>query len=40
MDLARAEKDNRMKLHIVNQLSNMAKYSKEAQDYLQEILSK
>jgi tetratricopeptide (TPR) repeat protein len=40
VDLARAEKDTRMKLYIVNRLSNMAKYSKEAQDYLQEILSK
>jgi HEAT repeat protein len=40
VDLARAEKDTKMKLYIVNRLSNMARYSKEAQDYLQEILSK
>jgi tetratricopeptide (TPR) repeat protein len=40
VDLARAEKDIKLKLRIVEQLSNMAKYSKEAQDYLQEILSK
>jgi TolA-binding protein len=40
VDLARAEKDTAMKLYIVNRLSRMAQYSKEAQDYLQEILSK
>jgi hypothetical protein len=40
VDLARAEKDPKMKLYIVNHLSHMAQYSKEAQDYLQEILSK
>jgi len=40
VDLARAEKDTKMKLYIVNRLSNLAKYSKEAQDYLQEILNK
>jgi tetratricopeptide (TPR) repeat protein len=40
VDLARAEKDTTMKLYIVNHLSHLAKYSKEAQDYLQEILSK
>lgn len=38
VDLARAEKDIKMKLRIVELLSGMAKYSKEAQDYLQEIL--
>jgi HEAT repeat protein len=38
VDLARAEKDTKMKLRIVEQLSGMARYSKEAQDYLQEIL--
>ncbi len=34
--IARAEKDSRMKLRIVERLSNM--HSKEAQDYLAEIL--
>jgi HEAT repeat protein len=38
VDIARAEKDMKMKLRIVERLSNMK--SKEASDYLQEILSK
>lgn len=38
VDVARAEKDTRMKLRIVERLSNMK--SKEAQDYLEEILKK
>jgi len=40
VDIARAEKDTQLKLQIVEQLSRMTKYSKEANDYLQEILSK
>ena len=38
VDIARAEKDTKMKLRIVERLSNMK--SKEAQDYLEEILKK
>ena len=38
VDIARGEKDHKMKLRIVERLSNMK--DKEAQDYLQEILSK
>lgn len=38
IDLARAEKDPKLKLRIVDRLSNM--HSKEASDYLLEILSK
>ncbi|HLK65912.1 MAG TPA: HEAT repeat domain-containing protein [Bryobacteraceae bacterium] len=38
VDLARAEKDPKLKLQIVDRLSNM--HSKEASDYLMEILSK
>ena len=38
VDIARGEKDMKMKLRIVERLSNMR--SKEAADYLQEILSK
>jgi tetratricopeptide (TPR) repeat protein len=38
IEIARAEKDTKAKLHIVEMLSNMK--SKEAQDYLMEILSK
>ena len=38
VDVARGEKDTRMKLRIVERLSNMK--SKEAQDYLEEILKK
>jgi hypothetical protein len=38
VELARAEKDSKMKLRIVDRLSNM--HSKEASDYLMEILSK
>jgi HEAT repeat protein len=38
VEIARAEKDTRLKLRIVQRLSNMK--AKEAQDYLQEILSK
>jgi hypothetical protein len=38
IDLARAEKDPKLKLRIVDRLSNM--HSKEASDYLMEILSK
>jgi hypothetical protein len=38
VDIARAEKDQKMKLRIVERLANMK--DKEAQDYLQEILSK
>jgi HEAT repeat protein len=40
VEIARNEKDVKVKLRIVEQLSGMAKYSKEAQDYLQEILNK
>jgi hypothetical protein len=40
VDIARAEKDTRMKLRIVERLSNMANKSKEAQDYLEELLKK
>jgi HEAT repeat protein len=40
VELARAEKDIRVKVSIVDRLSSMAKYSKDAQDYLQEILNK
>ena len=40
VDMARSEKDIQMKLRIVEQLSNMAKYSPEARDYLQEVLNK
>jgi hypothetical protein len=38
--IARAEKDQQMKLRIVERLSNMASKSKEASDYLLEILGK
>jgi len=38
VDLARSEKDPKMKLRIVDRLSNMK--SKEASDYLMELLSK
>ena len=38
VDIARAEKDQKMKLRIVERLSNMK--SKEAQDYLEEMLNK
>lgn len=38
IELARAEKDPKLKLKIVDRLSNM--HSKEASDYLMEILSK
>jgi hypothetical protein len=38
VDLARNEKDSKMKLRIVDRLSNM--HSKEASDYLMELLSK
>jgi hypothetical protein len=38
VDIARAEKDTRLKLRIVERLSNMK--SKEAADYLEEILKK
>ena len=38
VELARAEKDQKLKLRIIERLSNMR--SKEAQDYLMEILSK
>jgi HEAT repeats len=38
VDIARAEKDTKMKLRIVERLSNMK--SKEATDYLEEILKK
>jgi len=38
VELARAEKDSKMKLRIVDRLGNMK--SKEASDYLMEILSK
>jgi precorrin-3B methylase len=38
VEMARSEKDQKMKLRIVERLSNMK--AKEAQDYLQEILSK
>jgi hypothetical protein len=34
VDMARAEKDTKMKLMIVERLSNMAPKSKEAADYL------
>jgi hypothetical protein len=37
VDIARAEKDTKMKLRIVERLGNMR--SKEAQDYLAEILN-
>ena len=36
--MARAEKDPKMKLKIVEHLSNMASRSKEAADYLAELL--
>jgi len=38
VELARAEKDSKMKLRIVDRLSNM--HSKEASDYLMELLAK
>jgi hypothetical protein len=38
VDIARAEKDTKLKLRIVERLSNMK--SKEASDYLEEILKK
>ena len=38
VELARAEKDSKMKIRIVDRLSNM--HSKEASDYLMEMLSK
>jgi len=38
VEIARAEKDTKMKLRIVERLSNMK--SKEAQDYLEELLKK
>ena len=37
VDIARAEKDTKMKLRIVERLSSIR--SKEAQDYLAEILN-
>jgi tetratricopeptide (TPR) repeat protein len=40
VDIARTETDYKLKLRIVEHLANMTKYSKEAADYLQEILSK
>ncbi|HUI55620.1 MAG TPA: hypothetical protein VLY04_11650 [Bryobacteraceae bacterium] len=40
VDLAKAEKEYKLKLRIVDRLSNMTKYSKEASDYLQELLSR
>jgi hypothetical protein len=36
--MAKAEKDTKMKLRIVERISNMASRSKEAQQYLEEIL--
>jgi precorrin-3B methylase len=38
VELARNEKDSKLKLRIVDRLSNM--HSKEASDYLMELLSK
>ena len=38
IDMARAEKDPKLKLRIVERLSNMAGRSKEAADYLAELL--
>ena len=38
IDIVRQEKDTRLKLRIVERLSNMK--SKEAQDYLEELLKK
>jgi hypothetical protein len=38
VDLARNEKDPKLKVRIVDRLSNM--HSKEASDYLMELLSK
>jgi hypothetical protein len=38
VDIARAEKDTKLKLRIVERLSNMK--SKEANDYLEELLKK
>jgi hypothetical protein len=38
VDIARGEKDAKMKLRIVERLSNMK--NKEAQDYLEELLKK
>jgi hypothetical protein len=38
VDIARAEKDTKMKLRIVERLSNLK--SKEATDYLEELLKK
>jgi hypothetical protein len=38
VDIARSEKDTKLKLRIVERLSNMK--SKEAQDYLEELLKK
>jgi len=40
VELAKAEKEYKLKLRIVDRLSNMTKYSKEASDYLQELLSR
>jgi hypothetical protein len=36
--MSRAEKDPKMKLKIVEQISNQASRSKEAADYLTELL--
>ena len=36
--MAKAEKDPKMKLRIVERISNMASRSKEAQQYLEELL--
>jgi hypothetical protein len=38
VDIARGEKDTKLKLRIVERLSNMK--SKEANDYLEELLKK
>jgi hypothetical protein len=38
VDIARAEKDTKLKFRIVERLSNMK--NKEATDYLEEILKK
>jgi hypothetical protein len=38
VDIARSEKDTKLKLRIVERLSNMK--SKEAADYLEELLKK
>jgi hypothetical protein len=38
ISLAKVEKDSKMKLRIVERISNMASKSKEAQAYLEELL--